>query len=796
MSEWILEYDGFDPEQERLREALCTLGNGYFATRGAAAEATASTVHYPATYLAGGFNRLITDIAGRPIVNEDLVNFPNWLHLTFKPEGGEWFNLLAVEILSYRQELHLKNGLLNRDIRFRDKQGNIFTLSTRRLVHMADPHLAAMETAISSENWSGKMRIKSELDGSVINAGVDRYKQLNSKHLETLNLGKAGDDSVYLVVRTVQSRIEMAQAARTRMFLNGKRMTPEIHSYEEKEVVGQELEFDLAKGKTFKVEKIVSLYTCRDAAISECSLAAQEAVSRAGRFTELLDSHTRAWHSLWRRYDVEVRAKDQAQLVLRLHIFHLLQTISPHTIGLDVGVPARGLHGEAYRGHIFWDEMFMFFFYSLRIPEVTRSLLLYRYRRLDAARAGAKEAGYEGAMYPWQSGSDGSEETQKVHLNPISGRWIDDHSRLQRHVNIAIVYNVWQYYQASGDMEFLVYYGAEMMLEIARFWASIATYNKKTKRYEIKGVMGPDEYHEKYPNSEKGGLNNNAYTNVMAVWVLERAIEVLDLLDEERRSELFEELNLKKEEIQRWKDITCKMTVPFHGDGIISQFEGYDQLEEFDWERYRKKYGNIGRLDRILEAEGDSPDRYKLSKQADVLMLFYLLSIKELQRLFRQLGYRFDKTSFRKNVDYYMERTSHGSTLSRVVHAFVLAHIDPPRFWAFFTEALKSDIADIQGGTTKEGIHLGAMAGIDDLLLGCYAGIETWGDHIAFDPVLPGGMQKLHLRLRYRGRWYELDMVKGRLRVSLGKDGREPVPISVKGKTYKIQPGKSQDFKL
>ncbi len=525
-------------------------------------------------------------------------------------------------------------------------------------------------------------------------------------------------------------------------------------------------------------------------------MAARSALSRSGRFQDLLETHTRAWKFLWRRFDVEVRTRNHAQLALRVHIFHLLQTISMHTVGLDVGVPARGLHGEAYRGHIFWDELFMFFFYTLRIPEVARSLLLYRYRRLEAARLGAKNAGYEGAMYPWQSGSDGREETQIVHLNPNSGRWLDDHSHLQRHVNVAIVYNVWQYFKASGDLVFMAHYGAEMILEIARFWASISTFNEETQRYEISNVMGPDEYHEKYPNVEEGGLKNNAYTNVMAVWVIERALEVLNVLNEERRNELSEELDLKDNEIKRWKDITRKMTIPFHGDGIISQFEGYDQLKEFDWEGYRKKYGNIGRLDRILEAEGDSPDRYKLSKQADVLMLFYLLPISEVRRLIKQLGYHFDDDTFRKNIDYYMERTSHGSTLSRVVHAFVVAHIDPKRFWGFFTEALQSDIADIQGGTTQEGIHLGAMAGIDDLVLGCYAGIDSWGETISFDPVLPGGMQKLHLRIRYRSRWFELDMTKGRLHLSLDRDGGQPVQVAVKGKTYTIRPGGARDFKL
>ncbi|MFQ5539892.1 MAG: glycosyl hydrolase family 65 protein, partial [Candidatus Binatia bacterium] len=218
------------------------------------------------------------------------------------------------------------------------------------------------------------------------------------------------------------------------------------------------------------------------------------------------------------------------------------------------------------------------------------------------------------------------------------------------------------------------------------------------------------------------------------------------------------------------------------------------QLEEFDWDGYRKKYGNIERLDRILEAEGDSPNRYKLSKQADVLMLFYLFPVTELRRIFKQLGYVFDKNTFRKNVNYYIERTSHGSTLSRVAHAYVLARIDPGRFWNFFSEALRSDIADIQGGTTKEGIHLGAMAGTDDLVLGCYAGITTWGDAISFDPILPEAVQRLHFRLRYRGQWLELDLVKGLLRISVDKDGAVPVKVFVTGAPHSILPGDAKEF--
>ena len=339
-----------------------------------------------------------------------------------------------------------------------------------------------------------------------------------------------------------------------------------------------------------------------------------------------------AWEHLWRRFDVGIQPagpgfKLNVSMLLRLNMFHLLQTVSLHSIGLDIGVPARGWTGEAYQGHIFWDELFIFPFFNYRIPEITRALLTYRYRRLGEARAAARSAGHKGAMFPWQSGSDGREETEALNLNPRSQRWVPDNSYLQRHVGSAIAYNVWQYFQVTHDTEFLQFYGAELMLEIARFWSSIVTFNDERGRYEIRGVMGPDEFHDGYPDAATPGLNNNAYTNIMAVWVLCRAMEVLDLLSDMRRAELTTRLGISSEEIARWDDISRKIYVPFHDDGIISQFEGYDTLREFDWQDYRARYGNIQRLDLILEAENDSPNRYKLSKQADVVMLFYLFSV-------------------------------------------------------------------------------------------------------------------------------------------------------------------------
>jgi beta-phosphoglucomutase family hydrolase len=792
-SAWSLLYERFDPAQEGIREALCALGNGYFATRAASAWAVMDDVHYPGTYLAGGYNRLRTDIAGRIVENEDLVNLPNWLSLEFRIGDGDWFDDRTVKILAYRQELDLRRALLSRTIRFEDRDGRRTMLKERRLVSMADMHLAGLELSLTAENWSGKVAVRSGIDGRLVNAGAKLYRKFNNKHLEHLGSALVGEDAVELLVRTCQSRVRVAEAVRTQAFVDGQLREGRRRLIDEPGNIAQELFIDLRQGETLELEKIASIYSSRDHAISEPVIAARKAIGRAVRFDSLMAEHVVAWKHLWRRFDVHLRAADGAfqlnvPMLLRFNMFHLLQAVSPNSIGLDIGVPARGWTGEAYQGHIFWDELFIFPFLNYRVPEITRSLLMHRYRRLGEARAAASAAGFHGAMFPWQSGSDGQEETQELNLNPRSQRWMPDNTYLQRHVGAAIAYNVWQYYQVTGDLEFLQAYGAELMIEIARFWSSIATFNPARGRYEIHGVMGPDEFHDGYPNRSVPGLNNNAYTNIMAVWVFCRALDVLDLLPEIRRAEFVTRHGLSADEVARWDDISHRMFVPFH-DGIISQFEGYERLAELDWEDYRKRYGNIQRLELILEAENDSANRYKVSKQADVLMLFYLFSAEELGALFERLGYPFDHETIPRNVAYYDARSAHGSTLSRVVHAWVLARSDRPRAMRYFAEALQSDVGDIQGGTTAEGVHLGAMAGTVDLVQRVSTGIEITGDVLWLNPRLPEELERLDMRIRYRGHSLELRLTRNSLTVRERERGAAPIRMGYKKKVYEFAGG-------
>ena len=800
-STWWLTHDGFDPEEEGLREALCTLGNGYFATRGAASESHADGVHYPGTYLAGGYNRLQTQMAGRIIENEDLVNLPNWLCLCFRIDGEDWFNLADVEVISYSQELHMKRGVLHRIIRIRDKRGRETALHERRLVSMAEMHLAALQLDIVPVNWSGTLEIRSSLDGTVTNSGVKRYQNLNNRHLEPIQTAMTSEDTIVLEVRTNQSKLHIAQAARTHVYMQGEPLTVARKTVEEPGFIVQYLTLEVSEGSRVIVEKIMALYTSRDNAISEPVLEAVKAAEEADRFRGLLAAHILAWNRMWRRFEVDLSmygAPEQhyVQRILRLYRFHLLQTACMHSLDIDVGMPSRGWHGEAYRGHIFWDELLIFPFLNFRTPQITRTLLMYRYRRLGEARKAARKLGYKGAMYPWQSGSDGREETQQVHLNPVSGNWLPDHSHLQRHINAAIVYNVWQYYQVTGDLEFLSWYGAEMILEIARFWASLAEYNPELDRYEIKGVMGPDEYHDAYPDAETPGLDNNAYTNIMVVYIMNRVFDLLNILPEEHLRELRAKLAVEDSEVERWKEISHKMRVVFHDGDIISQFEGYGDLKEFDWEGYRQKYGNIQRLDRILEAEGDTPNRYKVSKQADVLMLFYLFSSERLMEILEQLGYHYEPEMIPRNIEYYLKRTSNGSSLSWIIHSWVAARRDRAQSWELFNVALLTDFMDIQRGTTAEGIHLGAMAGCVDLVGRGYTGLECMGDVLRFNPAFPEEIDGLHMHIRYRGQWLELDITTDLFKIHALSGGAVPIKIMIDGRILELREGQSAVIEL
>ncbi|MET8651584.1 HAD-IA family hydrolase [Nocardia aurea] len=789
---WNLIYDGFEPAHEGAREALCTTGNGYWATRGASPGCVADAVHYPGTYLAGIYNRVTTRLDDHDDESEHLVNAPDWTALRVRADQGPLLYPGCPEMIDHHQDLDLRAGVLTRTNRYRDSSGRTTRLTTRQFQSLTHPHLAAIELGVEAEDWSGTVVVTSQIDGRVANRNVAADRALNGRHLRPGHHRALDDRTVLYETVTDQSGITIAIAARTRT----DTCLAELRPHSEIDCPGVELTLALAPSSPVVIEKIAAVATSRERGLSTAALAAVRRIDEAPRFGALVNAHMDAWSQLWDRFGIRLGDGRGHRLALNLHVFHVLQATVAACPDTDAGLPARGLHGEGYRGHIFWDELFVYPMLTLRRPELSRAFLSYRYRRLPAARTAARALGLGGALFPWQSGSDGWEETPTELFNVRNGQWMPDHSHRQRHVGLAVAYSVWQYYQATADLRYLIDNGAELLVEVARLFADLATHDPATDRFDISGVMGPDEYHDGYPDNPGLGVRNNTYTNVLTAWVLARAHEVVELLSGHDCAPLWNRLRLGPDEPRRWDRISRRLRVPFHADGIISQFDGYEDLAEFDWDAYRSRYDNIGRLDLILQAEGDTTNRYKLSKQADVLMLFYLFSAEELREIFERLGYELPPALIPRTVDYYLARTSHGSTLSRLIHAWVLARTNRALSWSLFTQALDADVADTQRGTTREGVHLGAMAGTADMVLRCYGGVETRHDTLRLHPVLPLELREVEFTLSYRDQPLTITVNHHRISLRLHPSSADPISVSVEDQRRTLGAGQTWDIAL
>jgi beta-phosphoglucomutase family hydrolase len=743
---WCLKYSDFNQENEKSRESLMTIGNGFFASRGCFCEEKASDVHYPGTYMTGVYNKLPSKILDRTVFNEDLVNCPNWLFTTFKVDDGKWIEQETCKIVDIERTLDFKKGILSGWALIEDYKGRQTMIESVRCISMADKNLAGVEYSITPLNYSGLVTIKTGIDANIINDNVKRYRELNQKHLVVAKTSFT-ENIIRLDTETSDSKILISVSA----IVNANIESAKYRVVESTSAIDIEFSSEVSENQEFVIYKNVAYTNSLD--IEKFDLT--EKLKQNNHFSNLVSESAAAWTKIWQKADIEIEGDRLAQKLVRLHIYHLMISASEHSAKFDVSIGARGLHGEAYRGHIFWDELFIFPFYNIHFPEITRAMLIYRYRRLDAARKYAAENGFKGAMFPWQSGSTGVEETQEIHLNPESGKWGPDYSRNQRHVSLAVALNIIRYYQATDDKDFLKDYGFEILTEICRFFVSACKYSARDFRYHTENMMGPDEFHEKLSdNEEKGGLRDNAYTNIMFSWLLRQTMNIFY-----KQNQLVRESKLvpNESEIAKWNEISENLAINLNEDGVIEQFDGYFGLKELDWVAYKKKYGNIYRLDRILKAEGLNPDDYKLSKQADTLMVFYNLSDKEINETLSGLGYDMPQDYKTKNFYYYVSRTSHGSSLSRVVHSYLAYK------WELkdvadntFREALISDYTDIQGGTTAEGIHAGVMAATVMHILNTYAGIDFRDKVLSISPDMPEYWHRCRFNFSFRNIHYKM----------------------------------------
>lgn len=768
-------FDHYDAGDERRREALLTLGNGVVAWRASAPEAAfigAETKHYAGLYRAGWYDNAQRMVNGRMVRIDSLVNLPDPFGLIFSADGEQW---VEGSVTSYRQYLDLETSVLRRDLQLR-LGDNRLELKEERFVSLADPTLTILRWEIQSDDALDQFVVHSLLDGDTTNRLIERDQAYEGKRLEIENVVHNEDGFAALLARLPESGEQVAVACQLIAH-------PSMHwstAVSQKRLTQQAC--SSAGHSCWVIEKRVRVLLNRE--IPQPFASITQLLPKI-TYAVLRGEHEQRWKAIWAHIGLKLNDASLS-MPLRLGMWHVLQNSPIAQDNADQGFPSRGWQ-EGYFAQIFWDEMFAFPFLASQFSKVSERLLDYRYRRLGAAKRSANEAGFEGAMFPWRSARDGTEQTPPFRLNPLSGRWMKDPTCLQRHIGSAVVYDVWQHSQITGDLDWFARVGAELMIEVARFWASRVAEDLVTGRYMIRGVIGPDEYHNSYPGNPQPGLDNNAYTNMMAAWVLFQTHCMLEYLPRDQRTTLMQRLQVDRAEPEAWSRIAQRIYLPFLPDGVLNQFDGYEQLLASvpNWEK-----GSDPRLDWLLEARDDSTDRYRLTKQADVLTLFYLFPAPELKRLCEAMGYPFDESEMQRIVEFHLARITHESSLSKVICAGALAQLQPETSWKFFRDCLRTDLDAPSDSGTLEGVHLAAMGGAIDVLQRHYLGIFPMPDTLHLRPSIPAALDGVTLGFRFRGQHMQVSLQSRRLTLKLAEEA-SPVDIFCAGRRLTLAPGKS-----
>ncbi|MFA5384439.1 MAG: hypothetical protein WC364_07210 [Eubacteriales bacterium] len=721
--DWIISEEGFDKQKTGFWETIFTLGNGYLGSRGVLEESFENG--YPGNYLAG-----IYDQAGsQPF---EIVNAPNPLRTEIYINGGR-LSVNEMKIAEHRRVLDLKKAVLHRRTVFQNDQGR-YEYESARFFSLKDFHAAVMVFSLKPLDCDAEITVKRIIDGTTENAVQavgDPVKHYSVRDCSFHN----PEGAVYLEAKTINSGQSIGMAAD--LEFSGRSTPAEVRwaVSASEEIISRECSFKAAKGKRYTFTSFISIYTSRDKERSikkSCleSLSALKVKDAAAIFK----AHCGAWGKRWANSDFLIDGEAFLQNNMRLNIYHLLIAVPPED--LDVSIPAKTLSGEWYKGHIFWDaEIFVLPFFVFTQPELAKNLLLYRYRRLKQARAKARGSGYEGAWWPWESAESGDDETPETWIN-YDGTVIPVHvSKREIHIAGDIIYGVVLYYLATSDREFMLRYGAEMVFETARFWATRVNYNSEKDYYEIKDVIGPNEFQE--------CVDNNFYTNYMARWNLRYAAELYDLLAKEhplRLNRLAKKIELKKEEIQSWREISKKIIAFIDQDGLIEEFEGYFSKKEFLIQEWDKDGMPVWPASLDLAEVKDT----QLVKQADVILLIRLFATE------------FDGQVKKVNHDFYEKRTTHKSSLSLPSYAITALELGNIReSYKHFMQAVRADYGNLYGNT-ELGVHAAALGGAWQIAGYGFTGLKIKEGILSVNPVLPGEISGIRLNFWFRNALFEL----------------------------------------
>jgi trehalose/maltose hydrolase-like predicted phosphorylase/hydroxymethylpyrimidine pyrophosphatase-like HAD family hydrolase len=734
---FLLIESGFDPIREREIESLMAVGNGYLETRASLEEACANCE--PATLVAGVYDRPSPQLA------EDIAVFPDWLHTIIEVDGKR-LSLGDDNMIEHLRILDMRKGVYRRIWRHRGEDGRITYITYLHFVSLARPHCLILRVTVIPENYKGKIRLLTGLKAPQETAPAFTFEQIPHRSDGTSpEKGKTN----FTDIRMVEAFKSVAQKG----FIK-----PQCRTRSEDHELTCEWQWESEAGQEMNICKFACIYTSRDEEYLERASKLTLRELEKGGVDSLLLEQADAWESRWRDSQVSLVGDPQGQKWINFAAYHLISAGNSSDDRVSIG--ARALTGPVYKGHIFWDsEIFMLPFFIFTDPPSARSMLMYRYHTLPAARERAREMGYKGALFAWESTVTGEDMTPKAAVSP-SGKVIPILSApLEQHISADIAFGVWSYWNATLDDDFLLRAGAEILVETARFWASRV--EKRGDKYYISEVEGPDEYHE--------GVNNSIYTNIMAAWNLRHAAEALiyiQVFHPGQFSELRRRLNLDEAEQDHWYDVAENIYADMNrDDGLIEQFDGYFELSDINVHDYEP---GTGALDVILGRERTMTTQ--AVKQADIVLLLYLLEDQ------------FDPDVIRKNLLYYDARTAHGSSLSPSIYGLVAARMGMTSLaMHYFRQAGQIDLGGPPGNSVG-GVHAGALGGLYQQLVMGFAGVRPGREGISLYPRLPSQWRAMSFALKWRGSRLGLDIRRDKY-IKLSLQGAGWVRAGIHGRT-------------
>ncbi|MEA5592880.1 beta-phosphoglucomutase [Rivularia sp. UHCC 0363] len=729
---WKIIETSFNPQELHHKETVFTLGNGYLGVRGSFEEG------YTHDHAGTIINGVYDDVA---IAATEIVNCPNWLPLSIKI-AGETFRMDSGEILEYKRQLDMRLGIVSRDVRWRSPSGHQIELHFERFVSLASQHFLAVRCEITSLDFAGEVEVTAGFEAEPHTLGIE--------HWQTLKAGGT-DKIIWLHSKTLHSEIELGMAAKLVVENEADTFAREVECSSE-----LTRKFQIEPGETVSLEKIVAVYTSRETS-TPAEIALIDLVE-APSYSTLLATHIAAWERVWRTSDVIIEGDEKAQLSVRYNIFQILAATPRHND--KVSIPPKTLSGFEYRGHIFWDtEIFILPLLTFTQPALARNLLNYRYHTLPGARRKAQQLGYKGAMFAWESAITGDEVTPQWVHDP-NGKlvriWCGE---LEIHINADIAYASWNYWQHTGDNQWMSDYGAEIILDTAVFWESRVTWNEQRQSYDILNVIGPDENHEQ--------VDNNAFTNVMVRWHLQTVGAVWEWLTAnypQKAAQLAVKLNIVPQRLENFAFIANNIYLNHDlKTGLIEQFDGFFNLEYVNLDHYEPRSKSMQGILGVEETQAT-----QILKQPDVLMLFYLMRDQ------------FDLKTIAKNWDYYTPRTDHvyGSSLGPAINAIIACDLNQTtEAYTHFMRAALVDLDNVRGNATQ-GIHSASAGGVWQAVVFGFAGIRITENGITTNPNLPSHWKRLKFRLKWQNQWYQVDLNANQADESIQSEGIPLSPIT------------------